>query len=180
MFPAVPTTTVDTSNPQWAPVIALITGEADDRHISLSVNDELPVVNDVTADFSSFPSYDIWIAGDTERSDDLRIVGQLLQQPHDADEAAVWEGIEAIDSNSADVGTIDVDKLPAPGGTGFQLRKSHWGADKRKRSWQLQLFAERFIRFDPVNGWVDAGDDAKDGIRLRSNPVLITLNREDA
>jgi hypothetical protein len=179
LYPNVPSVSVDSSNPQWAPAMVLVTGLAGNREASLSLNLEVPVVGGL-ADFSSFPALDIWIAGDDSVSGDITLVGQLLQNP-DADRSSgQWLDIDPVINQSADTATLDVENLPAPATTGFALALSHWtNIDNSNNSWQLQLFAERHIQYQPDTGqWIDVPHAAGDGLRIRSNPLLITLTRE--
>lgn len=182
-FPMAASVSVDTANSQWAPAIVMVTGAAGDRTASLSLNFEVPNGVGDAADFSSFPAIDIWIAGDTGKTDDLHIVGQLLQNPDIDQNSGEWTEITAIDDITADVNKLDMDGLPDPqpdsSAAAFILQQSHWtGLDATNNSWQLQIFAERRIQLDPVtNTWIDvSGDDA--GLRIRSNPLLITITRE--
>ncbi|MEN8177711.1 MAG: Pvc16 family protein [Pseudomonadota bacterium] len=179
LYPTVPSISVDSSNPQWAPAMVLVTGLAGNREANLSLNLEVPVVGGL-ADFSSLPALDIWIAGDSSLSGDITLVGQLLQNP-DADRSSgQWLDIDPVINLSVDADALDVENLPAPSGTGFSLALSHWtGIDNSNNSWQLQLFAERHIQYQPDTGqWVDLPHGTGDGIRIRGNPLLITLTRE--
>ncbi len=179
-FPTAPSVTVDPSNPQWAPAIMMVGGAADDRQASLSLNLQVPNAG-LDADFGSFPEIDIWIAGDISKINDLNIVGQLLQNPDADNSSGNWSDITTIVDISADVDTLDVINLPAPSTTNFRLNQTHWtGVRETNNSWQLQLFAERYIRYNPATGvWADTTANNA-GIRIRSNPVLITLTRETA
>jgi hypothetical protein len=179
LYPDVPSMSVDSSNPQWAPAMALVTGPVSDRQAHLTLHLELPVVGGL-ADFSGFPELDIWLAGDSSLSGDLSLVGQLLQNPSADQSSGSWVDTDPITGLTADGDGLDVQNLPAPGGTGFTLNLSHWtGLDNSNHSWQLQLFAERHIQFQPETGeWVDLPHGADGGIRLRSNPLLIVLTRE--
>jgi hypothetical protein len=105
-------------------------------------------------------------------------VGQLLQNPPDVDTNLEWQDIIPVNI-SADVATLDINSLPAPSTTNFTLQQAHWTAiGNTKNNWQLQLFVERYIRFDPDSGeWVDT-TTSNAGVRIRSNPLLITLTRE--
>ena len=180
LYPPVPSVSVDSSNPQWAPAGVMVTGIAGDRQASLSLNLEVPVDGGGLADFSSFPEIDIWIAGDSSLSGDITLVGQLLQNPDTDRSGGHWLDIDPVISQSADTNTLDVENLPAPAGTGFILALSHWThIDDSNNSWQLQLFAERHIQFQPDTGqWIDLPHGADEGIRIRSNPLLMTLTRE--
>ncbi len=181
LYPTVPSVSVDSSNPQWAPAMVLVTGPAGNREANLALNLEVPVVGGL-ADFSSFPQLDIWIAGDSSLSGDITLVGQLLQNP-DADlSSGQWLDIDSVINLSADADALDVESLPAPAATGFSLDLSHWtNIDNSNNSWQLQLFAERHIQYQPASGqWIDLPHAASDGLRIRSNPLLITLTRETA
>jgi hypothetical protein len=176
-FPQVPSISVDLSNPQWAPAIMMITGLATNRQSDLSINLQVPNAG-ADADFSSFPQIELWVAGDPLKTGDLSLVGQLLQNPPDMNATLEWQNITPV-SISADVETLDINNLPAPSTTNFTLTQAHWTAiDNTKNNWQLQLFAERYIKFDPDSGeWLDTtSSDA--GVRIRSNPLLITLTRE--
>lgn len=177
-FPTAPSVTVDPSNPQWAPAIMMVGGAADDRQASLSLNLQVPNAGS-DADFGSFPEIDIWIAGDTSKINDLNIVGQLLQNPDTDSSSGNWSDITTIDDITADVDTLDVINLPDPSTTNFRLNQTHWtGISETNNSWQLQLFAERHIRYNPVTGvWADTTANNAE-IRIRSNPLLITLTRE--
>lgn len=178
-FPQAPSVSVDSRNPQWAPAIMLVTGAAGDREAALTLNLDVPVVGGL-ADFSSFPELDVWVAGDVTASADLTLVGQLLQNPDSDRNSGNWVDIAPVTGLSADAAALDVDAPPDPGATGFILDQSHWsGIDNSNNSWQLQLFAERHVRFEPETGqWIDLPHVADGGIRIRSNPVLISLNRE--
>lgn len=178
LYPTVPSVRVDSSNPQWAPAMVLVTGAAGSREATLALNLEAPVVGGL-ADFTGFPQLDIWIGGDTTLVGDLTLVGQLLQNP-DADRSSgQWIDIDPVLSLSADAVLLDVENLPAPAGTGFALNLSHWtDLDNSNNSWQLQLFAERHIRLQADTGqWIDLPHAAADGLRIRSNPLLITVTR---
>ncbi len=176
-FPQVPSISVDLSNPQWAPAIMMISGLAANRQADLSINLQVPNAG-ADADFSSFPQIELWVAGDPLKTGDLNLVGQLLQNPPDIDTSPAWQNITPL-SISADVETLDINNLPAPATTNFTLTQAHWTAiDNTKNNWQLQLFAERYIKFDPDSGeWVDTTSSGA-GVRIRSNPLLITLTRE--
>jgi hypothetical protein len=176
--PLVPNMHVDSTNPQWAPAILLLSGTGDARQASLSLNLEVPVLGGGTADFSAFPQVDIWIAGDTGKTGDLTLVGQLLQNP-DADQSSGnWVEIDPVTALDADSTRLDTASLPT--GTAFTLVQSHWtDIANNNNSWQLQLFVERHIAFQPDTGlWADLAHTAEDGIRIRSNPLLISLTRE--
>jgi hypothetical protein len=184
LFPQVPSVNVDSSNPQWAPAMVMVSGAAGDRQASLTLHLEVPVGGGGLADFGSFPSVDIWIAGDPALVGDLTLVGQLLQNP-DADRSSGrWVEIAPVPNLSADATGLDVENLPepapAPSATAFTLTQAHWsGIDNRNHSWQLQLFVERHIGYQPDTGqWVVLPNGATEGIRIRSNPLLITLTRE--
>ena len=125
----------------------------------------------------SFPAPEI--AGDAIASGDLTLVGQLLQNPDADRNSGNWVDIDPVSGRSADGATLDVDNLPGPGATGFTLQQGHWsGIENSNNSWQLQLFAERHVRFEPETGqWVDLPHAADGGIRIRSNPLLISLTR---
>lgn len=177
-FPKVPSVNVDSSNPQWAPAIMMVTGLAGDRQASLSLNLEIPVAG-ADADFSSFPQIDIWVAGDTSKTHDLNLVGQLLQNPDSDSSSGNWSDITPVTGLTADESGLDVINPPPPSTTNFTLDQTHWtGISETNNSWQLQIFAERYIRFNAVTGlWDDSNvEDAE--IRIRSNPLLITLTRE--
>jgi len=171
-YPDVPTMVVDTANPQWAPAAAMVTGPAGKRQAALSINLE------VAADFGNFPQVDIWIAG--HKASDLALVGQLLQNPAADRSSGRWLDITPVTGRTADAEGLDVNRPPAPGATHFTLTQAHWsGIDSSNHSWQLQLFVERHVRFQPDSGqWVDLPHGADGGIRIRSNPLLITLTRE--
>lgn len=176
-YPEVPGITVDISNPQWAPAIMMITGPSDDRQADLSLNLQVPNAG-ADADFSSFPQIDLWLAGDSSKSGDLHLVGQLLQNPPDTDQNLEWQDITPV-SLTADSETLDIHNLAASGSTNFTLVQSHWtGIENTRTNWQLQLFVERYIRFNTDNGiWEESSlTDAE--VRIRSNPLLITLTRE--
>lgn len=176
-YPKVPGITVDISNSQWAPAIMMITGPSDDRQADLSVNLQVPNAGP-DADFSSFPQIDLWLAGDSSKTGDLHLVGLLLQNPADTGQSLAWQDITPV-TLTADAEILDINNLPAPGSTNFTLTQSHWTAIENTRTnWQLQLFAERYIRFNTVSGiWEDTlAIDAE--VRIRSNPLLITLTRE--
>ena len=81
---------------------------------------------------------------------------------------------------SADGDSLDPDNPPPAGRAALSLGTAHWtGLDTSAHSWQLQLFVERHIGFQPDSGqWVDLAPDADGGIRIRSNPVLLTVTRE--
>ncbi len=177
-FPAIPSITVDTSNPQWAPAIVMVSGTALERQASLSTNFQVPG-NAADADFSSFPEIDIWIAGDSTKTNDITIVGQLLQNPDDDKNSGHWIEISPVENQTADVDSIDISSLPAPAATHFTLQQSHWtGISASSHSWQLQLFSERHIKYNAVTGlWTDTTANDAD-IRIRSNPLLISLTRE--
>jgi hypothetical protein len=184
LFPPVPSVSVDTGNPQWAPAILLVSGPAGDRQASLTLNLEVPEGLGGLADFGSFPSVAIWIAGDPGLVGDLTLVGQLLQNP-DADRSGGrWVEITPLTGLSADADRLDVDNLPQPApdpsATAFTLTQAHWtGIDNSNHSWQLQLFVERHIAYQPDSGqWVVLPHGATDGMRIRSNPLLISLTRE--
>ncbi len=177
-FPAVPSITVDSTNPQWAPAIVMVTGAASERAASLSINFQVPG-DSTNADFSSFPEVDIWIAGDSTQTNDITIVGQLLQNPDDDKNSGHWVEITPLNNLTADVDSIDIETLPAPSTTHFTLQQSHWTAiDDTRHSWQLQLFAERHIKYNASTGlWSDTTANDAD-VRIRSNPLLISLTRE--
>jgi len=177
-YPTVPSVRVDSSNPQWAPAMVMVTGAAGNREATLALNLEVPVVAGL-ADFSGFPGLDIWVAGDTALAGDLTLVGQLLQNPDAQRSAGHWQDIDPLLNLSADAALLDVENLPPPGATGFMLTLGHWtGLDSSNNSWQLQLFVERHIRFQADTGqWIDVPHAAGDGLRLRSNPLLITVTR---
>ncbi len=178
LYPTVPSVRVDSSNPQWAPAMVLVTGAAGDREASLALNLEVPVAGGL-GDFSGLPQLDIWIAGDTALSGDLTLVGQLLQNPDAERSSGQWLDIDPVLSLSADAIALDVENLPPPAGTGFSLNLSHWtDLDNSNNSWQLQLFVERHIRYQADTGeWADLPHAAEDGMRIRSNPLLITVTR---
>jgi hypothetical protein len=181
--PLVPAMAVNISNPQWAPAAALLTGSGAARSCQLSLTFEVPNGPGDTADFSSFPEIEVWIAGDTGSTDGVRLAGQLLQNPAVDSSVGQWTDIDVIDSLTPDSQSIDPDAppppVPEPGSIGFVLTQTHWtGIDNTNHSWQLQLFAERFIRQQPEDGqWVNAAE-GEAGLRIRSNPLLITLVRE--
>jgi len=177
-YPALASVTVDTDNPQWAPAIMMLSGALSSRQASLSLHLQVPG-NGANADLSSFPEIDIWIAGDTAKTNNLALVGQLLQNP-DADKSAgKWQDIQRILNISADTITLDPEQLPETAAIQFTLKKSHWSnISPASHSWQLQLFAERYIRFDTVTGEWQETTLENAAIRIRSNPVLITITRE--
>jgi hypothetical protein len=170
---------VDSSNSQWAPAVALVTGPADGRQPALTLHLQVPVVGGV-ADFTNFPQFDIWIAGDPARSGDISLIGQLLQNPSAERSEGHWTDIDPVLGLSSDTDAIDVLSLPPPGTTGFTLAQAHWtGIANTHNNWQLQLFAERNIRYQADTGnWVDIPQGEAGGVRIRSNPLLITLTRE--
>ncbi len=179
LYPTAPSVQVDNNNPQWAPAIVMVTGPAGKREAALTLHLEVPVVGGL-ADFTSFPQVDIWIAGDSSRLGDLTLVGQLLQNPEADQSSGRWVEITPVTGRTADADGLDVENLPAPGATGFMLAQSHWtGIDNGNNAWQLQLFVERHIQFQLDTGqWVDLPHGAGGGIRIRSNPLLISLTRE--
>jgi hypothetical protein len=156
----------------------MVSGTPLERQASLSINFQVPG-NSADADFSSFPEIDIWIAGDSTKTNDITIVGQLLQNPDDDKSSGHWIEISPIENLTADVDSIDINSLPAPAATHFTLQQSHWtGISASNHSWQLQLFAERHIKYNAVTGlWTDTTANDAD-IRIRSNPLLISLTRE--
>ncbi|MBL4661548.1 MAG: DUF4255 domain-containing protein [Alcanivoracaceae bacterium] len=154
-FPLVPSMAVDISNPQWAPAIVMVTGADKNRQASLTLSREVTANGAV-----SIPDLDIWLAGDV--SDALNFVGQLLQN-------GSWKDISIANNQFADVETLDMNSLPLSGNgnINFKLNQQHWiDFDDTGNNWQLQLFAERTITINNVE------------VRIRSNPVLITLSRE--
>lgn len=155
--------TVDISNPQWAPAIAMVTGATDDRQAHLTLKLDVNANGNVAV-----PNIDIWIAGDTSKN--VSVIGQLLQN-------GLWQDIDAQNNLNADVETLDMVALP--NATGFTLQQSGWtNFDQGETSWQLQLFAERYIVFDPQTGqWNDTTVENAE-VRIRSNPLLITVARE--
>ncbi len=155
--------TVDTSNPQWAPAVVMVSGAADDRQAHLTLKLDVNSAGNVV-----IPDIDIWIAGDTSK--DVSVIGQLLQNGQ-------WQDIDAHDNLKADVETLDMVALPNT--TSFTLQQSGWTSfDQAETSWQLQLFAERYIAFDSQTGrWNDTSVENAE-VRIRSNPVLITVVRE--
>jgi len=182
-FPSAQTVSIDTFNPKWAPAVVMVTGIASDRQADLSLNFEVPVA-DGMADFSSFPEIDLWIAGDTLKSSDLTIIGQIYQNPKNADDES-WMDIEPVTGLSADSSSLDMLSLPLPSpdssAVSFTLNQSHWtGIDNTKNNWQLQIYVERYLMLDrDTNTWIDVEEDAAE-LRIRSNPLLITLTRETA
>ena len=162
----------------------MLSGAAGGRKASLSVHFEVPNGAGGLADFSSFPSIDLWIAGDTSKNNDMRLVGQLLQNPDAADSAGHWQEISAVDNITADTNILDMAALPDPPPSAdaatFALQQVHWtDIDAAANSWQLQLFAERYIKFDALNNvWADVGSDNAAAVRIRSNPLLVTITRE--
>ena len=180
LYPLVPSVAVDSANPQWAPAAVMLSGAANAREVGLTLNLEVPEGVGGQADFSAFPQVEIWIAGDSAQAGDLTLVGQLLQNPSAASGGGRWQEIDPVTGLSADADGIDVDQLPAPGATGFSLTQGHWtGIDAGNHSWQLQLWVERHIRFDAATGqWVVLAHGDSGGLRIRSNPLLITLTRE--
>ncbi|WP_020588515.1 Pvc16 family protein [Desulfobacter curvatus] len=183
LFPAASSITVDTQNPQWAPAAVMVTGGAGSRTAHLSLTFEVTDGAGDEADFSDFPEIDIWIAGDTARTGDLYIVGQLFQNPEPDQNSGKWSQIDTIDEITADAQVLDMDALPDPkpaaGAAIFTLAETHLtGLDKTCRNWQVQLFVERRIQLDPMtNAWVDVSDPAA-GLHIRSNPLLITITRD--
>ncbi|MFT6925774.1 MAG: hypothetical protein ACJAZP_001363 [Psychromonas sp.] len=181
-YPVAESITVNSDNSQWAPAIVMLSGLAGDRKANLSLHFEVPNGPAGLADFSTFPAIEIWIAGDTTKNSDLTLVGQLLQNPDTANSAGSWHDISAVANISADTDLLDMaalpDPAPAAGAAAFVLRQAHWtDIDAAQNSWQVQLFAERYIKFDAVNNdWADVGPDDL-AVRIRSNPVLITITR---
>ena len=182
-FPSASSIMINTENPQWAPAAVMVTGGAGDRTAHLSLHFEVPAGPGDAADFSSFPSIDIWIAGDTAKTEDLYLVGQLLQNPNEDQNSGRWQEIDDIDEISADVIELQMDQLPDPepavNAPSFVLETTHLtGLDPASHSWQLQVFVERRIQLDPLtNTWSDTSDPTR-GLKIRSNPLLITITRE--
>ena len=177
-YPSLAAVTVDPSNPQWAPAIMMLSGTASTRQASLSLHLQVPD-NGANADFSNFPELDIWIAGDTAKTNNLTLVGQLLQNP-DADKSAgKWQDIQVIQNISADTLTLDPEHLPETAHIQFTLSQSHWtNISAASHSWQLQLFAERYIRYQAASGeWLETTLENAT-VRMRSNPLLISITRE--
>ena len=177
-YPALVPVTVDPGNPQWAPAIMMLRGTGSTRQASLSLHLQVPNNGD-NADFSNFPEIDIWIAGDTAKTHNLALVGQLLQNP-DADKSSgQWLDIQTIQNISADVTTLDPQRLPQTADIQFTLSQSHWSnISASSNSWQLQLFAERYIRFDAASGEWQETTLENATVRIRSNPLLISITRE--
>jgi len=181
-YPAASSISIDTANPKWAPAAVMVTGPDAARTAELSLNYEVPVVGG-NADFSSFPQIDIWIAGDTVKSGDLAIVGQLYESPRDNDNEEYWNDINPLAGLSADAAELDLLNLPLSSpdtsAVAFILNQTHWtGIDNTKNNWQLQIFVERYLQQDPyTNEWLDVAEELAE-LRIRSNPLLITLNRE--
>ncbi|MBL4658873.1 MAG: DUF4255 domain-containing protein [Alcanivoracaceae bacterium] len=152
---------VDITNPQWAPIIVILTGGRNNRRASLNLNLKLKDINNI-------PSIDLWIAGD--ESEDINIVGQLLKTSSNDTKANKWEEIILIKSIKADVQKIDLNELPLTVVTILEQNSLNpWiGIDTTHDSFKLQLFAERQI----VRG------DTK--IKIRSNPTLITVTKEES
>lgn len=183
-FPIAESITVNSDNSQWAPSIVMLSGAVGDRKASLSMHFEVPNSGAGLADLSSFPSIDIWVAGDIAKNNDLRFVGQLLQNPDATDSAGHWQEINAVDNITADTNILDMttipDPMPSADAVAFVLRQEHWtDIDSASNSWQLQLFAERYIKFDAINNiWADVDSNNAAAIRIRSNPLLVTITRE--
>ncbi|WP_198264477.1 Pvc16 family protein [sulfur-oxidizing endosymbiont of Gigantopelta aegis] len=158
---------VDTSNLQWAPAIAMVTGLVNERESHLTLNIEVNAVGDVI-----IPDIDIWIAGDPLK--DVSLVGQLLLNDQ-------WLDIDELNNIKADTHRLNMNALPNV--TNFTLQgvngaNNHWSNfDQSLNHWQLQLFAERRIKFDPQTAtWNDVNASEAE-MRIRSNPVLITVIR---
>lgn len=173
-FPLVPTMSVDVSNPQWAPAIVIIKGDDNQRTSHLSLNFEIKK-DELEDFFNNFPKIDIWIAG--EINEPVSIIGQLFQNPPKDEITEEWQEIKTItkvgnDNVSAKVDVLDKDNLPNSNNVGFTFIKDYWTdindnrIDSLKNNWQLQLFAERKIIANNIE------------IRIRSNPVLITIAKE--
>ena len=181
-YPQASSISIDTSNPKWAPAAVMVTGTASAREAGISINYEVPDVGP-NADFSNFPDIDIWIGGDILRSGDLTIVGQLFQNPKSDDNDESWIDITPVTGLSADASILSMTDLPLPSPdastVGFTLTQAHWtNIDNTKNNWQLQIFVERHLSLDPdTNNWVDVAEEDAD-LRIRSNPLLITLTRE--
>ena len=155
-FPLVPTMSVDISNPQWAPAIAMVTGDNNNRQAGLTLN-ILVAKNGVI----SIPAIDIWLAGDTDVSVKIDFTGQLFQN-------GSWTDIALVTNQNADNETLDMENLPVIDATKFKLEQLHWtGLDEAHQNWQLQFFAERKITINNVE------------VRIRSNPILINVNRDE-
>jgi len=168
-FLSVPTVSVDIANPQWAPIIVILTGENKNRQATLNLSLKLksPVG-------SNIPSIDLLIAGD--ESEDIYIVGQLLQTSLNDTEASVWEEIILIEPTiKADVQKIDLNKLPSTVGTILEQipqtslnSLNPWTSIVTTNdSYKLQLFAERKILVNNIE------------VRIRSNPILISISKEE-
>lgn len=167
---------IDTSNPQWAPAIVMLTGGAGERKANLTLNIEIPVSGGL-ADFNNFPQIDIWLGGNTNEVNALSLVGQLLQNPETDQGGGRWHDIDDITGQNAEVVNLDMQNIPDT--TAFTLEQTHWtNINNSHSSWQLQLFAERRIRYNAETGAWDNVSLAEADIRIRSNPVLLTLTRE--
>ncbi len=185
-FPVAESISINSNNPQWAPAIVILTGVNENRKASLSVHIEVSNGEEGAADFSSFPSLELWIAGDSAKNNDLRVVGQLLQTPVATDNAQDWQEIAVIDNISADADRLEMDLLPPPSpsadAVSFSLQQVHWtDLNEMANSWQLQLFVERCIKFDSINNiWVDVAFNEAGAVHIRSNPLLVSVSREAA
>jgi hypothetical protein len=156
-FPLVPSITVDVSNPQWAPAIVMVTDKGNTRLASLTLSLNIVVADNDT--ITGFPVIDIWIAGDTDKT--LNLVGQLLQDKH-------WQDINTITDQKIDTLTLDMENLPKKNKKIFTLELAHLtGFSITNKNWQLQLFAERTMTVNNVE------------VRIRSNPLLITITRDE-
>jgi hypothetical protein len=154
-FPLVPSISIDISNPQWTPAIAMITGQNGRRLAHLTLSLEAVKIGPVT-----IPDIDIWIAGDS--NDTVFLMGQLFQNNS-------WQDIDIIPNVGVDTTMIDNENLPPINGTNFKLLSTHWsGFDNTHKSWQLQLFAQRTITINNIE------------IRIRSNPLLIAIARDES
>jgi hypothetical protein len=182
-FPTAESITVNSDNSQWAPAIVMLSGATGERKASLSVHFEVLNSGGGLADLSSFPSIEIWVAGDISKNNDLRFVGQLLQNLDATDSKGHWQEINAVNDITADTNSLDMtalpDSQPSPDAVGFVLQQLHWtDIDATANSWQLQFFAERYIKFDSLNNvWIDVDFDNAAAVRIRSNPLLITVTR---
>ena len=160
-FPLVPTISVDISNPQWAPIIVILTEENNKRQASLNLNLKLNEPN-----FNNFPSIDLFIAGDDSKK--IRIVGQLLQSSINNTNPSQWQDVTPIENINADVQKININQLPLTVDTHLDKDKlNQWtNSNSTNDSFKLQLFAERKVMINEV------------AFFIRSNPILINITRK--